>query len=421
MEERTQSAQDFLHQLIAGDFSAASQRFDSNMTRVFGEEKLKATWIQIISQVGPFQKVLTSQATEKDEHSIINLTCQFEKANLHIYVVFDQDGQIAGLNTQLAPTTDKYNPPAYVRTGAFTEKEVTVGSGEWALPGTLTMPNGSRAFPGVVLVHGSGPQDRDETIGPNRPFRDLAGGLASQGITVLRYEKRTKAHGAKFTSDMLDKLTTKEEVTDDVLLALDLLRQVPQVDQRNLYVLGHSLGATLAPRIAQLDPSLAGIIIMAGLTRPLEDTIIDQYTHIYHLSGQPTSEQQAELDQLKLKVARVKSLKPSDHVAPKDLPLDIRQSYWLDLRDYHPDEVARSLSTRILVLQAGRDYQVTVNGDYPGWQKALGDRPNATLKLYPKLYHLFIEGEGPSTPQEYLVEGHVSQQVIDDIAGWVKQ
>jgi dienelactone hydrolase len=270
-------------------------------------------------------------------------------------------------------------------------------------------------------VHGSGPQDRDETIGPNRPFRDIAWGLASQSIAVLRYEKRTKAHGTKFTSDILDKITSKEEVTDDALSALELLRQVPQVERSKVYLLGHSLGATLAPRIAQRDPTLAGIIIMAGLTRPLENTILDQYTYLYHLSGKPTDDQLAELEQLKDKVARVKSLKPTDKVSPKDLPLEIRPAYWLDLRDYHPDEVARSLSTRILVLQAGRDYQVTVAGDYPGWQKALGDRPNATLKLYPKLYHLFIEGEGPSTPQEYLLEGHVSQQVIDDIAGWIKQ
>ncbi len=75
---------------------------------------------------------------------------------------------------------------------------------------------------------------------------------------------------------------------------------------------------------------------------------------------------------------------------------------------------------RIFVLQGGRDYQVTVAGDYPAWQKALEGKSNSTLKLYPKLFHLFFAGEGPSTPQEYLTEGHVSAEVIQDIASWIK-
>jgi hypothetical protein len=83
--------------------------------------------------------------------------------------------------------------------------------------------------------------------------------------------------------------------------------------------------------------------------------------------------------------------------------------------------VAKSLAMRIFVLQAGRDYQVTVQGDFPAWQKALGEKSNATLKLYPKLFHLFIPGEGPATPQAYLVEGHVGEEVIRDIAGWIKK
>ncbi len=420
-EEMQASALDFIQKSVDGDFHAASQYFDNKMTEVFGEAKLTETWHQIISLFGTFQEIVESHSAEQEGHTIVVMTCRFEKGDLNIYVVFDKQGMIAGLNTQLAPSADQYKPPVYVSPDSFHDVDVTVGSGEWALPGSLSMPNGDGPFPGVVLVHGSGPQDRDETIGPNRPFRDLAWGLASQGIAVLRYEKRTKVHGKKFTPEVLDKLTSKEEVADDALLAIQLMRQVPSIDPRRVYLLGHSLGATLAPRIGALDPELAGIIIMAGMTRRLEDTILDQFTHVYSLSGEPTPEQKAELEQLKIKVERVKSLKESDQVSPKDLPLEIRPAYWLDLRDYHPDLVARSLSMRLMVLQAGRDYQVTLDGDYPAWQKALGDKPNATLKVYPKLFHLFIEGEGPSTPQEYLVEGHVSQAVIDDIASWIKQ
>ncbi len=147
----------------------------------------------------------------------------------------------------------------------------------------------------------------------------------------------------------------------------------------------------------------------------------DQYTYLFNLSGPLTDGQKAELEQLKVKVARVKDPNLSDRVPPKDLPLDLPSAYWLALRGYQPAEVAKSLAMRILVLQGGRDYQVTAAGDFPAWQDALAGMSSATLKLYPKLFHLFMAGEGPSTPQEYLVEGHVSKEVIQDIARWIRR
>src|SRR4051794_36392117 len=144
----------------------------------------------------------------------------------------------------------------------FTEEPVVVGSGEWALPGTLTLPTGTGPFPAVVLVHGSGPHDRDETIGPNKPFRDLAWGLATRGIAVLRYEKRTKEHGAKFVKE--NTYTLRSEVIDDVRAAVALLRSHRSVDPKRIFVAGHSQGAVAAPRVAELEPGLGGVILLAG-------------------------------------------------------------------------------------------------------------------------------------------------------------
>jgi dienelactone hydrolase len=420
MDDLKQEAQDFIKQVVEGDYTDAVRLFDRDMVRAFPETRLKETWLQLIGQAGPFQKISACQAVERQENRVVTVSCQFEKAPIDLRVVFNQGGQIAGLNYQPAPATSPYNPPAYVNAAAFHDVEVTIGSGEWALPGTLSLPDEAGPFPAVVLVHGSGPQDRDETIGSNKPFRDLAWGLASQGIAALRYEKRTKAHAAQITPQMISGITVQEEVIDDALSAVQLLRRTQEVDRDSIYVLGHSLGATLAPRIGQQDPSVAGLIIMAGLTRSLEDTILDQYTYLYSLAGAMNDGQKAELENLRAKVARVKDPNLSTQVPAKDLPLDIYPAYWLALRGYQPAEVAKSLAMRIFVLQGGRDYQVTSDGDFPGWQNALGEKSNATLKLYPRLFHLFFEGEGPSTPQEYLVEGHVSAEVIQDIAGWIK-
>jgi dienelactone hydrolase len=420
IEDLKQEAQNFIHQVAEGDFTGACQLFDSNLLQAFPPAELEETWFQLNNLAGPFQTILAYQAIERGENHIVTVTCQFEKAPMDIYVVFNQSGQIAGLNSQPAPAASLYNPPAYVHSDAFHETEAIVGSGEWSLPATLSIPEGAGPFPAVVLVHGSGPQDRDETIGPNKPFRDLAWGLASQGIAVLRYEKRTKAHAGQITPEMVARMTVQEEVIDDALSAVQLLRQTPGIDPGDIYVLGHSLGATLAPRIGQQDSSIAGLIIMAGLTRPFEDAVLDQYTYIYNLSGSMSEGQKVELEQLRAKVARAKDPNLSDQVPAKDLPLNINPAYWLSMRGYQPAEVAKSLEMRIFVLQGGRDYQVTKEGDYPAWQNALRNKNDSKLKLYPKLFHLFIEGEGPSTPQEYLVEGHVSEEVIQDIARWIK-
>lgn len=416
-------AQAFIDQMVKGDFAAATSRFDSAMKTAAPEAKLKDIWGQLITQLGAFKGQTDTRTVEQAGMTSIFVTCEFEKTTVDLNVTFNAQAQIAGFHIAAAgsgsTTPVPYNPPDYVKNGSFHEVSVTVGSGQWALPGTLSLPNGSGPFPAVVLVHGSGPNDQDETIGPNKPFRDLAWGLASQGVAVLRYDKRTHAHASLFTPDLIASLTIQEETIDDALLAAQLLRQTTGIDPKQIYVLGHSLGAYAAPRIGQQDPSLAGLIMMAGNTRPLEDVVLDQYTYLYSLNGGPNMTQNASLEVLKAQVARVKDPNLSPSVATNELPLSIPAAYWLDLRGYQPAEVAKTLSMRLMVLQGGRDYQVSPTKDFPGWQSALSGKPNAVLKLYPSLNHLFITGDQPSTPAEYNVESHVSGDVISDIAQWI--
>jgi dienelactone hydrolase len=419
----TAKARQFLKALEKGDFALAARDFDETMLKVSGPDKLAAFWKdQFPKQVGAFKKQTAARRDQLGAYEIVLVTCEFEKMTLDARVAFDRAGRIAGFG--FVPPV-KYDPPAYAKPKKFEEKEVTVGSGEWALPGTLTLPKGEGPFPALVLVHGSGPNGRDESLGPNKPFKDLAWGLATRGIAVLRYDKRSKVYGAKIVADpkLESAMTVKEETIDDAVAAAAFLRKTAKVDPAQVFILGHSLGGFLMPRIALAAKPLgvAGFISMAGLTRTLEDTILRQITYLYGLAGASMSgEDKKRLDGIKADVARVKALTEADRTSTVKI-LGAMPAYWLDLRGYRPAELAKSVAKPMLILQGSRDYQVTAE-DFENWKAALGSRRDVEFHLYPKLNHLFFEGQGLPEPNEYMqTHGSVAPYVIDDIANWIKK
>ena len=159
---------------------------------------------------------------------------------------------------------------------------------------------------------------------------------------------------------------------------------------------------------------------MAGTARPLEDVALEQFTYIFSLDGVIADAEKASLEKLKTQVARVKDPQLSSATPIAELPLGIPAAYWLDLRGYQPAEITKELSKPILILQGGRDYQVT-DADFQIWKKTLSSQTNVEFKFYEKLNHLFTEGQGKSTPAEYLTAGHVAETVIEDIANWIKK
>jgi len=407
----------FVNRLVLRKFEEASLEFDESMKAVFNAEKLGETWEKYVHDAGSLIQILPVKTAEMDGYTVVLIQCEFQILKIDVQVVFNRQDQISGLS--FTPKNAVYNPPSYVDDESFNEFEVTVGSGAWKLPGILTIPNGKGPFKCVVLVHGSGPNDLDETIGPNKPFKDLAWGFASNGIAVLRYDKRTFAHSKELTPEVVQKMTVKEEVVDDAILALKILEENDLIDSKSVFVLGHSLGATLTPRINENYDKICGLIIMAGFTRSLEDVIFDQFHYIYSLSGNITADQMEDLENLKQKVEHAKGELPETTLAT-DLPLNIPVDYWKDLHNYDPLKTIEKLKSSVLILQGGRDYQVSSEKDFKEWKRVLNQSNRATFKLFPKLNHFFITGEGRSNPEEYMEEGHVDEEVIETICSWIK-
>jgi fermentation-respiration switch protein FrsA (DUF1100 family) len=357
---------------------------------------------QIVALGAP-ESIGVARTTKAADFTVVVITVRWRPVSLDFQVSWDKNGQVGGTFWRpVAAAAPAWQSPAYAHADSFTSVDLTVGDDAWRLPATLTIPNGSGPFPAVVLVHGSGPSDRDETVGGVKVFRDLAEGLSSRGVAVLRYVKRNQQYLKECVAD--PDFTMNQETVEDAVRAAALVRTQARIDPAAVSVPGHSQGGYLAPRIMKRDAKLAGFIVMAGNVRPLEELVVEQAGYLTSLDGPPTAEMQARLE----------ALRKNPLAALGPLP----PRYLADLKDYHPDAEAKALEMAMLILQGERDYQVPMK-DFNLWKAALGSRKNVTFHSYPGLNHLFIAGVGKSSPAEYDKPGHVAEEVVDDIANWI--
>lgn len=404
----------FLDHLDTGRYDEALAMTAPAVREALANGKLQEVWETLPKRLGARKSRSALRGEMVAETPVVTSTLAFNMMALDARIVIQADGQISGFRLVPAAAAVASEPAPLGDNATFVESEFAVGEGERTLPGTLTLPRGEGPFPVIVLVHGSGPHDRDETIGPNKPFRDLAHGLAEHGIAVLRYEKRTKARPGDFVSG---DFTVDEEVTDDAVAAVAQLRGDARIDPSRVFVAGHSLGAMMGPRIARHAPELAGLILLAPPARPLQDIVVEQVNYLAARDGQVSDEERAGIEDITAKAAAVATLDATAPAAGNLLGLPAR--YWMDLRDYDPVAVAQTVPQPILLVQGGRDYQVTREGDFVRWEAAFDDAPRVQFALYPALNHLLIAGEGAPDPEEYAVEGRVDAKVIEDIATFV--
>ena len=366
---------------------------------------------------GALEEIGSPVTAKSGNDTLVSYPVRFASVKVNVQFTISADGRVAGLffRPADAPLPPEWKRPAYSKPDSFFEREVTVGSGEWKLPGTLTVPLGKGPFAAVVLVHGPGPNDRDELIFSNHMFKDIAEGLASRNIAVLRYDKRTKVYGQQMGAT---NYTLQQETIEDAVKALSLLRKQPEVNPKRVFVLAHSLGGYAMPRIAAQDGKLAGAIVLAGNSRPIEDVVLDQNEYMLALRNGGGHDERERMQQLKEEVAKVKALGPGRNNPPVVLGLPL--PYLMDLKNYNPAAEASRLAIPILFLQGQRDMQVTMK-DFEGWKSALPAKKNAEFRTYPTLNHLFMTGSGPGDPAEYRQPGNVAPEIIADIMKWLEK
>ena len=301
-------------------------------------------------------------------------------------------------------------------------ENIIVGKGtNYPLHGLLTLPDDTtKPVPAVVFVHGSGASNRDEKVGKLTPFKDLAEGLAAHGIASVRYDKRSFAYGRKMLKEK--NITVKEETIEDAVRATQLLRKDGRIDRNRIFIVGHSMGAMLAPRIDAQGGNYCGLILMAGSPYKLEDIILRQ-----------NQQAMGGLNKLLQWIAafQVKKLKKTfaglydltDEEAKKRKFAGGTTLYYFKEMGEHPAPGFLKLSRKpLLILQGEKDFQASAAVDFTGYQTLLEGHDNATFKLYPGLNHAFVPALSDDinkARKEYAEERHIGDEVIGDIARWI--
>lgn len=411
-------AREFIQKYYNLDFEFCFKQFDESVQKSFSIDMFKQAYSQTEFRYGKLLEIGETEAFDAKGYHITGTQVKHEKGSYTIEITYGGNGKIYGFYFKPPKPSKTKEPksPEYVNQEKFITQDIEFGS-KFKLKGKLTIPKEGSNFPVLILVHGSGPNDMDETIGPNKPFRDLAEGLSSLGIAVLRYNKRTNQYGALIAQNDTN-FTLVDEVVDDVEEAFNFLQTESKINKDKIFVLGHSLGGYSIPLIAERLMKGAGFIIFAGSNQPLEDKLVDQYEYISKLENNQGINEDI-LNQVRQLRNKIKNRDYNDQTPRDSLLMGISPGYWNFLSDYRPLIIIKNINKPILVLQGARDYQVTV-AEFELWKKALEKNPQAKFELYDNLNHLFMAGKGMAVPEEYMKEGFVAEKVIKDIGLWIK-
>jgi len=424
-------AVEFISATANGDFSIAVGMFSDVMTRGFGEDGLREAWNDIITLAGDFVGIYAIENGAADGYYISGVIMRHEKYGFAWNIVFSEEGLIYGLRSGgtiplSGLTIQDDDPPMITEHDGFIDYPIVIGEGtDYPLNGILSIPaNVTGKVPAVVLVHGSGPSDMSGVPAAmpgfaSEPYRDIAEHLAANGIAVIRYDKRTFTHGLRLPQDF----TVWEETIEDAILAAQMLKADLRIDENKVFIIGHSLGGMLAPRIHAEGGNFAGLILLAGSPRSLLEISRDQNIDYVneHMDGEEKEEALATLTEemwYTNVIAPIMSVS-ADEAKTSPTAFGVSIYYLQDMLNNPAENFIRDITKPFLILQGSADFQITVERDFELYRLMLADRANVTFIVYEGLNHLFITST-TGTIEEYELPGNVENIVLEDIVNWIK-
>ncbi len=458
--DNVKTAREVVTMLNAGQFKEVISKFDSTMKKAAPEARLEAIWKSLTAETGSLQEELSDSSFVYGGYDIVIVTCEFQKATLGVKLVFDKDGKIAGLFfTNLRPHTNEEKSGSESGTkgdstgtgeseakgATYVSRDVTFENRKAGitLAGTLTLPDSTGKFPAVLLISGSGPNGRNETVAGHKLFLVLADYLASHGIAVLRYDKRGIG---KSTGNYSEAMTM--DFASDALAGVNYLMTLKQINHKEIGLIGHSEGGEIAPIVADESPNVAFIVLMAGPGVPGEDILLSQSGLIMKANGAPDStiRMEHELQRKLFEVvmtekdsakAEVKLRKILEEGAARlgvsnageqskeafvNTQLRALRSPWLKFfLSYDPRPALEKLKCPVLALWGSKDLQVPPAENMPTVEKALKSGGNTDFKIVelPGLNHLFQDAKTGSSSEYAVIKETISPKVLDVITKWI--
>ena len=407
-------AAQFVAQLVREDYEACVQYFSENMRSLMTTEMMASTYQYVTDMVGAYVQALGLSYTYSDGYHVFEFTLEYEQMNLLTIVTLNDYGEVEGLFSTLV--TAATAPQIDLPDGVVEELLVVDAGSGFPLQGLLSLPAFTTdLIPAVVLVHGSGASDMDETVWSVKPFRDIAYALADVGIAVLRYDKRAFTYGEEHMFHDIN-----AETVEDAVAALNLLLEDPRIDPAKIYIIGHSLGGMIAPRIAA-QVETAGVVIMAGSLRSLAEIIYDQNMASLELMFADNAEAiDAAVAMVEAEMARYHEVMAfaAEDVGDELIFGTISAGYFWDMHNAPAVDYLHSSTYPVLVLQGAEDFQVYAEVDFLQYVALAEERQGITTILYPGLGHLFTESNSGDI-SDYAIPSVVDATVLQDIIDWI--
>ncbi|MEG2538881.1 MAG: alpha/beta hydrolase [Clostridium sp.] len=268
----------------------------------------------------------------------------------------------------------------------------------------------------VIIVGGSGPSNKDGSIGNQSPYKDLAYMLGDKGIASFRYDKRTLSHIDKMTPSYVLNLGLKEEYLEDYNEIIHYLQRRSDIVNSEIYTIGHSQGGNIIPMLHSTNPSAKGYIFLAANYFPLEDHILRQNKYLLDITPGLTEEfKKEQISFIQGEVSKIKTLTQS---SINEKILGIPAKYWLEYKGYDPAIEASKINKPMLFIQGLNDYQVTID-DLNKFKDTLKNDSKIEFKEFEGLTHTLSKGD--KTPNAYLENSNVDPSVINSIVEFLNK